>query len=267
MNTKLKNQINDLRFSIYGYERGLTFSRRSSILHYAKKLINESNIVDLLNEFNSISSDKIDVEKAMNYIKESKETQKSKNLKEEDHIILSMFDEVLVDQAKRLKESCETYFNKLRDDFVAAYKIKPIDVFAYAKQKITYQKPENMSQYQYDAYLARCVGDDPTYQLIHSLSFSFLDDVKWSEWLEKRVNAIVKANKQKLFSVVLRKLKNLEIEKVDKQYIHTGDQGFEGNFSLTLKDQSTKGFNVKSINAGGYNIQCLHYRFLAKITK
>jgi hypothetical protein len=176
-----------------------------------------------------------------------------------------MFDEVLVEQAKRLKESCETYFNKLRDDFVAAYKIKPIDVFAYAKQKITYQKPENMSQYQYDAYLAIRVGNDPTYQLIRSLSFSFLNDIKWNEWLDERVNAIVKSNKQKLFSVVLRKLKNLEIIKVNKESTHTGPQGFEGNFTLTLIDQSTKMFNVKSIYAGGYNIQCFHYRFLAKL--
>jgi len=266
MNEAIKNQINDLRVAIYRYHKGLAFSSsRSSIIRCAKKLIDIPEINNLLNEYNGLTSDKIEIQEAIDYINEAIENNKAKNINRNSHPILEKFDNVLQEHSDHLNIECTKHFNGLRNEFLEANKIKPIDSYSYARKKAEFVKPIDMITIQYERIISTKISEDPIHQLIQHLGFPYSNDELWNVWLEKKVNEIVKANKFKLYSAVIKKLKSLEIESIENEWIHTGSQGFEGNFILTLKNGEKKFFTVKSIYAGGYNIQCLHYRFLAKV--
>jgi len=283
MDLILKNKINDLRVAIYAYNKGLYAASMRSIMIYAKKLISITNIKELMNEYNDSTSEmynkeKIDIEQALYYINQAKEKDNTKNINRNSHPILEKFDNVLENHSNHLKSECEKYFNGLRNEFL---KVQPIKIYEYANNEAIKMLPEELKniddemryrnneelklQSKKQIFISEYVRENQIYKLISSLTFDYKNEIKWIEWLNKKVEEIIKANKFKLYSTVIKKLKSLDIEKIEENYIRTGVQGFEGNFTLTLKNKTEKIFKVHSIYAGGYNIQCEHYRFLTNL--
>lgn len=280
MSTNIKDMINDVMVAIKRYKAGYAYSSsRGNIIRYSKKLVDVPDIKTQLEEYNSTSGDKINVEEAMSYITEAKEKVDAKNITRESHVILKMFDEVLVESANHLREVLGNYYNDRRNEFlnsnepnVQTYARKiaidklPEELKNIDTNSCVYRTPaENELYYKRSKMISEYVQNNPVYQIIAPLRFDVRDTTKWVEWLDETIERAIESNKMKLYGTVVRKLKGLEIKTIESRYTRTGVQGFEGIFNLTLNDGTVKNFKVHSIYAGGYNIQCEHYRFLAKL--
>jgi hypothetical protein len=75
---------------------------------------------------------------------------------------------------------------------------------------------------------------------------------------------VVESNKFKLFGCVIRNLGQYPIASVDRDYLESGVNGWEGSWTVTMEDESTKTFHARSIIAEGYHV-CRHYRYIGTI--
>ena len=75
---------------------------------------------------------------------------------------------------------------------------------------------------------------------------------------------VVESNKFKLFGCVIRNLGQYPIASVERDYLESGVSGWEGSWTVTMNDGSTKTFHARSIICEGYQI-CRHYRYIGTI--
>lgn len=100
----------------------------------------------------------------------------------------------------------------------------------------------------------------------------YKEQVKKGEFMEETeaslktlANEYVEQQKWKLFNSVNKYLSELDIISFKKNYARSSNQGFQGSWSITLKDGTKKVFSTESIGAGGYNIQSFHYRYITNL--
>ena len=72
------------------------------------------------------------------------------------------------------------------------------------------------------------------------------------------VHKDIEMKKAKLYGTIQKKMDE-EIKEVNLY------QGEDGTMNGTLKGE-TKTLRIETIRAGGYNVQCLHYRILVKVS-
>ena len=102
-------------------------------------------------------------------------------------------------------------------------------------------------------------------KLINRKLFQDTDQLK--KYVENEAFNYVEVSKSRLKASILKKLCNLEITACKLISLLKDSQGLEGEWRLTLKDNKTRFFKTQSIIAGGYNIQCIHYRYLSSLSK
>jgi len=88
----------------------------------------------------------------------------------------------------------------------------------------------------------------------------------WS--IEEQKKRIHKEAEQKLLKIdvaVTKKLKNIKVEKIEPIYMRSSSIDGYAEGSWKINDEYVFGFHV--IYAGGYNIQCLHYRTIYTLKK
>lgn len=87
---------------------------------------------------------------------------------------------------------------------------------------------------------------------------------KSEKHLKMDAEYVVESNKFKLFGCVIRNLEKYPIVSVERVYLDSGVKGFEGSWTVTMEDNSTKTFHARSIIAEGYQI-CRHYRYISTL--
>lgn len=94
-----------------------------------------------------------------------------------------------------------------------------------------------------------------------------LYDVIGHGWSERREETIIKSAETKIAkrnTKIANKLKKAKITKVGASEIKRTNDGFEGYYKVDT-ETGTKDIVIRTIIAGGYNIQCLHLRVLVNI--
>lgn len=85
--------------------------------------------------------------------------------------------------------------------------------------------------------------------------------------LRKEIQQAIVANRVKLTHAIDKKLSGLDIQSVEDMGTESHTQGIEGQFKITLTNGNEGTFSTQSIEAGGWNIQVDHFRYLMKISK
>lgn len=111
------------------------------------------------------------------------------------------------------------------------------------------------NQHKYYATVFAIAGGKSWYN-----KFEGRNDQMIEELVVKHCAAIAKARSAKIAAKLI-KANITEIESVN--FAHTHD-GFNGVFSVNT-DQGKKRVTIDTILAGGYNIQCLHFRVLVNV--
>jgi hypothetical protein len=101
----------------------------------------------------------------------------------------------------------------------------------------------------------------------NSFGKTIYNDNEFSTKLEEMIVDIQETNRGKLLNALNARLDGLDIASVKEVKSVISEQGIEGEFTLTLESGTVGGFRAKSIYAGGFNIQCLHYRYLMRLDK
>lgn len=101
--------------------------------------------------------------------------------------------------------------------------------------------------------------------MIVNRQYHLQSDEKYSGLAHKCAKETVEDHKMKLKNAINKKLNGLDITEVCRLYVHVKAGNIEGAWVLTLADGRKVNFSTEIITAGGYNIQCYHYRYLAKM--
>jgi len=94
---------------------------------------------------------------------------------------------------------------------------------------------------------------------------SIYDEQEFNVKLKKIIDATIELNESKLVEALYSKLEGLDIKSVEDIDSVIGNQGIEGLYKITLADGTAGKMTTKSIFAGGYNIQILHFRYLIRL--
>ena len=146
------------------------------------------------------------------------------------------------------------------DKFLKIWKQKAFTF--YTNEKIEYKRlmnfiSENKKQFGYNS--------EKTKQAERKKSFFLQDHSKFAQeffqvgnetWLMERLEKIMQDRKKQLIARVEKKAGKI----IDASYMTIGpDGGLNGRIKGEIKTVT-----VQTIYAGGYNVQCLHYRTLIK---
>ena len=91
----------------------------------------------------------------------------------------------------------------------------------------------------------------------------------WEKQLEKKVNDIVEELMFKIVTTIISAISFVKIpfKSVVSKEVKIGAKGFEGVYEINFTDGSKFDLVTQGIEAGGYNIQSFHYRYISKIEK
>lgn len=84
----------------------------------------------------------------------------------------------------------------------------------------------------------------------------------YAELVKTTIELSIRENEMKLLNAIHEYTGTLLVKKVEKVYSRFGVKGIEGMYKLTLEDGTVGDMSTMSIGAGGYNIQCFHYRYI-----
>jgi hypothetical protein len=135
----------------------------------------------------------------------------------------------------------------------------PNEIGFAEKVSNTYNRYKLKKEFPFDD-----VWDMDFYKIFGSAIYS---NEEFTTKLDKMIIATQEMNKAKLLNALQSKLQGLPISSVNEIKSKLSAQGIQGEFSLTLENGTEGIFKTKSIYAGGYNIQCLHYRYLMRLDK
>lgn len=97
---------------------------------------------------------------------------------------------------------------------------------------------------------------------IHDGISNIKRDFLWDGFKMWKTKEVISKCRQKLIATINKKLKGLDVKSLEELFVRQGQQGFEGEWIVTLGDGTKRLFEAKSIYAGGYNIQRFHFRYL-----
>jgi len=89
----------------------------------------------------------------------------------------------------------------------------------------------------------------------------------FKEEIQTRITLTVQSNEFKLIEAIHNYTGSLKVKTVKKIRSSFGAKGIEGIYTLTLEDGTKGNMHTRSITAGGYNIQCWHYRYIITLDK
>ena len=92
------------------------------------------------------------------------------------------------------------------------------------------------------------------------VGYGYYNDAGIREKANKAVDAKIKSRNM----TIANKLIKEDITKITFAKVEHSTDGFNGYFSVETTS-GTKNVSIDTILAGGYNIQCLHYRTLVKV--
>jgi hypothetical protein len=89
----------------------------------------------------------------------------------------------------------------------------------------------------------------------------------WEKELKKQVDEIVEVLMFKIVSTIIKTISFVKIPfaSVKTKQVKIGVKGFEGVYEINFTDGSKFDLVTEGIEAGGYNIQAFHYRYISKI--
>jgi hypothetical protein len=173
--------------------------------------------------------------------------EKTAHLKSEKEVIATQA-ERLSDVIKKIKD----IFKPMMDDWEVAY-------FNY----ITNLKDKANTWYKENKNERGFVDSNKLYRYYNEIGYTaeIRNLVAWS--IDEQKKKIHKMASDKLLKVdvaVVKKLKNIVVETIES--IHLNINSADGYAEGIWKINNTHIFEFHVIYAGGYNIQCLHYRTL-----
>ena len=91
----------------------------------------------------------------------------------------------------------------------------------------------------------------------------------WEKNLEIKVNDIIEELMFKIVATIISSISFVKIpfKSVVSKEVKIGVKGFEGVYEINFTDGSKFDLVTQGIEAGGYNIQSFHYRYISKIEK
>lgn len=216
-------------------------------------------------EFQSTQND--DVPRSKTTIGKINQTSKPK--------LLDLFNPLFKKHDDYLRSSITDQYTFQRKKFLKQFPIKTKDL---SKQVLLLDYPDNEQVKNFvnnDAnnyFLERQILKQfPIKDRQGYLSFSaqfgssLYDNSQFQERLNKIIEFAIESNQSKLVNAIYSKLEGLDVKSVNEIRSHIGKQGIEGTYEINLNDGTSGRMNTKSIFAGGYNIQVLHYRYLIGI--
>ena len=157
-----------------------------------------------------------------------------------------------------------TTFEEERREFSKRYEDKPyLKAEALADIEIVKGLYERYGYIRLETLRKYAPMDSKNYiSMYDTFGMGIYSDKYFSDRVEKIIVDTINANKVKLVYAINRKLGNLEVASVSEKYSGIGAQGIQGTYEIKLASGKSGTMSTQSIGAGGYNIQCYHYRYL-----
>ena len=179
----------------------------------------------------------------------------------------------LKDLIERLHKEHEQYENDVRVELDKTVRMIMAPFFKWQEEVTGTQKYRNhCGSPGIYSYLPDVLNLHPNYHkgfyqhpLYKMYQRAVHTEKQMEEFIPKFQEETIEANRVKLDNAITKKLAGYEIIDVKEVDFNGSPQGWQGAWMLTLKDGRRLNFNTKAIYAGGYNIQCLHYRYLSKV--
>jgi hypothetical protein len=101
---------------------------------------------------------------------------------------------------------------------------------------------------------------------------SYLSDIAllpiWESQLDREIKLYVESLKASLIQSIASNFKyiTMPISDIKQLALKVGAKGFEASYKFNFENGSHFIYNTEAIGAGGYNIQCFHYRYINNFT-
>lgn len=158
-----------------------------------------------------------------------------------------------------ITKTLSQYDDKIIDDAIRSAKCVAERVIEHTKNQPHYHNYKIRKEYMHDANIWRG-------ELNAIASQNILDLVKHG-YDERAENAVIESAKLKIAKrniKLAKKLDKMKIKSVSSSEMKNTSDGFNATYIVDT-DNGQKSVIIRTIIAGGYNIQCLHLRCLVNI--